>query len=45
VSGRGSFGYRTLVGSTGSDWGTGVYERPVMRLPAAGRLLGSASSR
>jgi hypothetical protein len=42
VSDRGSFGYRTLVGSTSSDWGPGVYERPVMGLPVAGQHVWGA---
>jgi len=42
VSARGSFEYRTLVGSTDSEWGPGVYERPVMGLPVAGQHVWGA---
>lgn len=42
MSTRGSFGYRTLVGSTDSDWGPGVYEQPVMGLPVAGQHVWGA---
>lgn len=42
MSERGSFGYRTIVGSTDSYWGPGVYEEPVMGLPAAGQHIWGA---
>ena len=42
MSSRGSFDYRTLVGCTTSDWGPGVYERPVMGLPVAGQHVWGA---
>jgi len=42
MSSRGSFDYRTLVGSTSSDWGPGVYEQPVMGLPVAGQHVWGA---
>lgn len=39
---RGSFGYRTLVGTTSSEWGPGVYEQPIMGLPVAGQHIWGA---
>lgn len=39
---RGSFGYRTLVGVTPSHWAPGVYEQPIMGLPAAGQHVWGA---
>ena len=42
MSARGSFEHRTLVGTTSSDWGPGVYEQPVMGLPVAGQHVWGA---
>ena len=42
MSARGSFDHRSLVGTTSSDWGPGVYERPVMGLPVAGQHVWGA---